>query len=103
MKMNKNLKISIRIITLFTIAMFMSFIPELAPNFFGDWHCQGRIIASTNIHGYPVYSGCDMFEGCGVHNPEWHFGYRHYLFFFMGFCLTIVQVVKIISIIGKEE
>jgi hypothetical protein len=35
--------------------------------------------------------------------PEWHWGYRHWLFFTMGFCLAVIQIVDIIVIINKEE
>jgi len=98
---NKTTKISIRIIALFSAAILISMIPNLFPNFFGDWICEGR------THKYDEniahYVGCDYGVLINDHNPNWHWGYQHWLFFAMGVSLSIVQIVDIISIANKED
>lgn len=91
-KLSKPQKISIRIIFLFVSAIIISTIPDYLHNFFGDWYCT---IANGN---------CDYGGGFGHHSFEtWHWGYRHWLFFVMGLCLAMVQVVSIISTISNEN
>jgi hypothetical protein len=77
--MNENIKLSswehlsIRIIMLFVVAMIVSFIPEISVmrSFFGDTYC------AISNHSYS-YAG-------DVHTePTWHWGWRHWLFLFMG-------------------
>lgn len=98
--MNKSIKISLRIIALFLVAILVSKIPELYPNFFGDWHCEGsELIWDDESHKHYHSEGCDMFQN---HNPSWHWGYQHYLFFLMGLSLTIVQIVDIVKIAQKD-
>jgi len=97
--MNKSIKISIRVIALFMVAIFVSKIPDVYPTFFGDWHCKGIIyVMSTNeIIGH--YEGCDMWQ---QHNPTMHWGYQHYLFFMMGLSLFIIQLVDVVKIYKKD-
>jgi len=88
-----------RIAAMFVIVIFTSFIPELSPDFFGDWLCQGRI---KDAQG--VFSGCDHTMGSGdysTHNSTWHWGYRHYIWAFMGIVLFIYNAFLIINIIDK--
>lgn len=96
--MTKSIKISLRVIALFMLAILISKIPELFPDFFGDWHCEGRKQIWTEEIHYQ-YVGCDMFQ---AHNPTWHWGYQHYLFFLMGLSLAIIQIVDIIKIAEKD-
>lgn len=96
--MNKSIKISLRVIALFLVAILVSKIPDLYPNFFGDWKCEGRWINEKRGF-YGVHEGCDMFN---EHNPTWHWGYQHYLFFLMGLSLTIIQIVDIVNIAKKD-
>lgn len=98
MKLSKTTKISIRIVALFITAMLMSFIPDLFPDFFGDWTCIG----TTGFNRETVaYTGC--VHGGYSHSPEVHWGYRHFLYFFMGLSLAMVQVVDIVNFISKDE
>lgn len=78
--------ISLRVIALFVIAMLVSFIPELIPDFFGDWNCNG----------------CTYGGDYRNHMPQTHWGYRHWLFFTMGVSLFIIQIVDIINYIDKK-
>lgn len=98
MKLSKTQKISIRIILLFTIAMLMTFIPENFRDFFGDWKCQG---SGKYLKESWVYSGCNYGES-GTHEAEFHWGYRHWLFFTMGLTLFVIQVIDIIDKCLKE-
>lgn len=97
----KNIKVSLRIIALFTVAIFISKIPELYPNFFGDWYCQGKELIRYDKNDWPIYSGCDMHEGW--HSSKWHWGYQHYLFFLMGLALSIIQIIDIFKLINKDN
>lgn len=97
--MSKSIKISLRVIALFLVAILVSKIPDLYPNFFGDWKCEGRWFnEKRGLWG--TYEGCDMFQ---LHNPTFHWGYQHYLFFLMGLSLTIIQIVDIVNIDKKEK
>ena len=88
------LKISFRIVLLFVVSMIMSLIPEYA-NVFGDWDCVGSGIYLKDTYSYQF---CN-YASLGFHDATTHWGYRHWLFFFMGVCLFIIQIVDIITII----
>jgi hypothetical protein len=75
-------KASIRVILIFIIAIFMSLIPEQLPDFFGDWSCNGCNYAEAGFQQ--------------IHAPKTHWGYRHWLFFFMGLVLFIMQSADIV-------
>lgn len=95
------LNLSIQVIIIFLIAMISSFIPDTFHVLFGDWFCKGRTyIPANDLMRHGTYVGCDMFSV--EHNPDWHWGYRHYIWFFMGFCLFIIQVIRIIAFINKK-
>lgn len=85
----KNIYVSLRIIALFSIAILMSFLPDYYPLFFGDYSCN-IINLSHGFNGreYDIHS---------------HWGYRHYLYFYMGVCLFILQVVDIINYISYKN
>lgn len=91
----KTIKISIRVIAIFIIAITLSFVPDLLPNFFGDWFCQGHTTQTNTDCQYGAYYDS--------HNPEWHWGYRHWLWLFMGISLFIIQVIDIITFLEKES
>lgn len=98
MKPNKSIKISLRIIGLFALAIFLSFIPDYLHTFFGDFYCNGLALdhESGKMEYYWHY-------GQTHHNWEWHWGYRHWLFLCMGVSLAIVQVVNIINAVDQDE
>lgn len=89
-----NIKVSIRIILLFTVAILISKVPELYPSFFGDIICQGN----GNTGNRCIYG---MLYSHGINTHHW--GYQHWLFFFMGLSLFIVQAVDIVLIIIKHN
>lgn len=85
------INISIRIVLIGFTAIIMSFIPEVIPTYFGDWLCVG------SIH----YNGAKLVNECMhqsmPHNPQWHWGYRHFVWFFMGLSLAFTQIYYIIK------
>ena len=95
--MTKTIKVSIRVIAMFIGAILLSYIPILIPKFFGDWVCQGsgELIEKT-CH----YAKCDYGT---YHNSTTHWGYQHFLFFFMGLCLMVIQIVDIVNLINKDK
>ena len=94
--MSKTIKVSIRVIAMFTGAILLSYIPVLMPKFFGDWFCKGSGNWIDNHYQKCTQTG-------QFHNPTWHWGYQHWLFFFMGLCLMVIQIVDIINLINKKE
>lgn len=87
MKLPKTTKISLEIIFLFSIQMAISFIPETFREFFGDWYCNGF------VPGREELSNCSYQRF--THNPFWHWGYRHWIFFTMGGVLFIIQAINL--------
>ena len=62
------------------------------PDFFGDWTCHGSVKIDTPTE--TIIKGCQI---GGFHSPSSHWGYRHWLFFFMGLVLFVIQVANIIQ------
>ena len=91
--MSKNLKLVIDILLISVFIMIFSFVPENAREFFGDWQCQGSGEAIKDTYHY---TGCN-YGGGGYHDPEWHWGFRHYVWMLTGFAITIVRVIGLIS------
>jgi hypothetical protein len=85
MKNNFWILLSLQIMAVFITAMIVSFIPEKFNTFFGDWICDIR----------------EFHYGDKWASAHTHWGYRHFLFFFMGSALFIVQVATIITFINK--
>jgi hypothetical protein len=90
MKLPKTTKISLEIIFLFSIQMAISFIPETFREFFGDWYCNGAYLGKDNLYD------CSYF-GRNIHNPCWHWGYRHWIFFAMGAVLFVIQAIHLFN------
>lgn len=102
--MSTTLKVSIRIVLLFTLTMALSFIPEYCHTLFGDWLCKGSGVVIGHEYLTPVYSLCNYSVGIyEYHDPTWHWGYRHWLWQLMGLSLALVQIVNIIIIINTED
>lgn len=93
MKTSLNFKISLRIILMFAIAITMSFIADKFHYELGDWFCSGN---SDKIINKCLERG--EFTSA-YHNPTWHWGYRHFLLWWMGFFLFITQIVFCIKLI----
>lgn len=89
-------KTTLKIIALFSAAILATFIPELFPSFFGDWVCEGGSRVVDYSEGVTTVKGCDYGPN-GSHEPTNHWGYRHWLYFFMGLCLFIYNAFLIIE------
>ena len=95
--------ISFRIILLFTTAIIMSFIPDYLPEIF-DVKCDGT--SPVTYYGSTYYQCSETWGDCSSrlqHPAQYHWGYRHFLFCFMGICLFILQVVEIINKLNKDS
>ncbi len=88
----KNYEITIRIIISFTIIILSSLLPDMFPEFFGDTYCMGYIPDGIRL----------CFRSPGYHNPEWHYGYRHWIFISMGLSLFIQQVFYVGNKLNKN-
>lgn len=92
MKITKTHLLSLRIIVLFTIAILSTFL--------GDWKCDGsgkRYLDDV----YVMYERCN-YSICSLHDPSWHWGYRHWIYFVMCITLFIIQLVDIINFSSKK-
>ena len=90
----KHFKIMGRIVLLFSIVILMSFIPESNREFFGDWQCNGG--------DYYKKEGC-LYGADFVHGPTWHWGFRHWIWMFMGIALFIYNTVLIGITLNKNK
>jgi len=85
MKLNIYMQIAIRIIILFSMGMFFTYVPNELRDFFNDTQC---------------------IENCYGFDSDWYWGTRHYWFFWMSFFLFILSMVSfimhIVKIIEKE-
>lgn len=90
MKIDFYTKLMLQIIGVFAVMIFASFIPDYLHSFFGDWYCGGSI------------GGCLESNQYHPHSPEWHWGYRHWLWFSMGIGVFAVQAIRIICFISDE-
>lgn len=85
--------VSLRIILLFATAIMLSTVPDYFHNFFGDVYCGGNQKIGTYCpHGR-----------YGIRGVSYHWGYRHWLYFSMGVCLSVIQIMNIINYISKNE
>ena len=91
MKLTKNQILSLKVISLFTVSIFSTFIGDNLPLFFGDWKCEGS--GQKLIDSY-LYQKCN-YAGCDFHESSWHWGYRHWLYFMMCIILFLIQINNI--------
>jgi len=102
MKTSIYTQVTVNIVAVFIVVILMSFVPDYFYNFFGDWKCEGSRYVSEagNIWGNRI--GC-TYGDSGNHNPKWHWGYRHWIWFFMGITLFIVQFIRIVNLIDNHQ
>jgi hypothetical protein len=87
------MKTQLRIVLIFVVIFFASFIPDNYHEFFGDWLCQG---SGNSVSGTFHYDKCNYPQPY-YHLPEWHWGFRHYIWLLFGFTMTIFNVIKIVN------
>jgi len=86
------MKTKLKFISIFAIAMLVSFIPEAFPDFFGDWTCQGGSYVMKDGHYQLI--GC-LHSGNYQHNPTTHWGFRHWMWTGCGVSLFIWNVIDL--------
>lgn len=108
MKNTWYIKLSLNIAAVFIVVIALSYIPAEYPKLFGDWLCEGRIYKSDYTDGHTIIKGIE--KGCDYtcgnitnHNPTWHWGYQHWLWFLMGLCLFVVQAFRVGEIINNKN
>ncbi len=92
MKLSKFNYLTLNIIILFSVAIASTFIGDNFHSFFGDTLCQGRYYDSIKHSTY----GC-LENQIGEHNPTWHWGYRHWLYFTMCLILFVLNSIRIVD------
>jgi TRAP-type mannitol/chloroaromatic compound transport system permease small subunit len=85
-------KTKLKFISIFTIVILVSFIPEMFPEFFGDWVCKGG--SYTMKEGHYVRLGCLYGENY-QHNPTTHWGFRHWMWTLCGISLFIWNIIDL--------
>lgn len=90
--------LSLQVVAIFAVAMLASLMPDLYPEFFGDYKCTGKLWNEK----LNVYLGCSA-PAEGPHGPTNHWGYRHFLFFLMGIVLFVLQAIRLVSFYNKNK
>ena len=88
-------RVAFIIVCTFTVMILMSFVDGYLHDFLGDWFCDG---SGNLIVGAHRYERCNHAPST-YHVPGWHWGYRHWMFFFCGVSLFILNLVRTISVI----
>lgn len=91
----------LRIVLLFVIIMFMSFIPDNYHDFFGDYHCHGTETIRNADGSFNHYEGCEVMNY--EHGATWHWGFRHWVWMLMGLALFIYNAVLLITEIDRHN
>lgn len=89
--------LSLQVIIIFMTVILVSFIPDSLHDFFGDWVCKGGYYDKE----LQYFVGCN--HGNGSHDPELHWGYRHWIWCLMGFVLFVLQCIRVGLFINKTE
>lgn len=90
MKINFWISVSFQVVAIFAVGIGLSFVSDQMHGFFGDeYHltsmkCWTGMVYEPNI-------------------PHYHWGYRHILWFCMGWCLFLLQVVRLIMFINNKK
>lgn len=88
------MKSKIKILVVFVVVFFASFVPEYNHKMFGDWKCSGNVIKhDKNDNSYIL--GC-KYEGFQSHNPSWHWGMRHWIWLLAGITFSIWTIAEVI-------
>lgn len=88
------MKSKLKILVVFVMMFFASFVPESNHELFGDWKCNGTSVHyDKNDNHFLV--GC-KYEGYNSHNPSWHWGTRHWIWLLTGITFSIWTVVEVV-------
>ncbi len=94
------MKSKLKILSIFVVMFFASFVPESNHELFGDWHCKGGTTI-VNEHGVDV-QGCN-YANYMSHNPTWHWGIRHWVWLLAGLTFSIWTIAEVINEASKEN
>ena len=93
------MKSKIKILVIFLVMFFASFIPESNHQLFGDWKCQGARFEYGEDHN--KHYGCKY--GTVEHGATWHWGTRHWIWVLTGLTFSIWTIVEVISENDKKS
>lgn len=99
MTITKNQRVSLKIISLFIVAILSTFIGDNLHSFFGDWKCSG---SGERLLDEWIYAKCN-YGDLGSHESTWHWGYRHWLYFTMCIILFLIQINNIFFTTNQEN
>lgn len=86
----------VQLLIMMAVMMAVSFIPEHFREFFGDMKCDGNF-GHTDDTEWVFDKGSCYYRGIMEHQPTWHWGFRHWLFFTFGIAFTIISIVRIVE------
>jgi len=93
------MKSKLKILVVFVVMFFASFVPESNHEMFGDWKCKGGKIEFKNDD--MLREGCTYYDNS--HGPSWHWGIRHWIWLFTGITFSIWTVVEVIIEADKKS
>jgi hypothetical protein len=88
------MKSKLKILVVFVVMFFASFIPDSNHKLFGDWLCKGNYITHDK-NDNAIITGC-KYEGYNAHNSTWHWGSRHWLFLIAGLTFSVWTIIDVI-------
>jgi hypothetical protein len=86
------MKNKIKILVVFAVMFFASFVPENNHELFGDWRCKGGFTI-INEHDVDI-KGCN-YGTAMTHNSTWHWGVRHWIWLLAGLTFSVWTVIDI--------
>lgn len=89
------MKDKIKILIVFIVMFFSSYIPESNHDLFGDWWCNGTY-KSLDQSGKSLYADCQYISSVSRHSPTWHWGFRHWLWLSAGIIFSSWTVIDMI-------
>lgn len=100
-QINQNKKKSkLKILVVFVVMFFASFVPESNHKMFGDWKCSGSH-ANWDEDGYWHIKGCRYISTS--HDPSWHWGMRHWIWLLAGITFSIWTIADVINESDKKS
>ncbi len=86
--------LSLQIAAIFIVAMLASFIPDYLHSFFGDTYHVEVIEDYCRRNGFSNYI---------KNEPHYHWGYRHFLWCWMGFVIFVVQCIRVGCFVANNK
>jgi hypothetical protein len=96
MKLSRWNYLYLNLLMMMAVMMAVSFLPEHFHAFFGDWKCDGNL-GHIDDKSLVFEKGTCYYRGIFQHEPTWHWGFRHWIFFAFGLLFTIISIVRIVD------